>query len=80
MPYQLDDTVRIVRLLVPDREVTRSSPSSAPPRVGDWGTVVADVGDDLYLVEARTDDGVTLWLAEFADAELMLVDRAEDAS
>ena len=80
MPYQLDDTVRIVRLLVPDREVTRSSPSSSPPRVGDWGTVVADVGDDLYLVEARTDDGVTLWLAEFADAELMLVDRAEDLS
>jgi len=80
MPYRLDDTVRIVRLLVPDREVNRSSPSSAPPRVGDWGVVVADVGDDLYLVEARTDDGVILWLAEFADAELMLVDRAEDAS
>ena len=80
MPYQLDDTVRIVRLLVPDREVTRSSPTSPPPRVGDRGTVVADVGDDLYLVEARTDDGVTLWLAEFADAELTLVDRGEDAS
>lgn len=78
MPYQLDDTVRIVRLLVPDREVTRSSPSAPPPRVGDWGTVVADVGDDIYLVEARTDDGVPLWLAEFADGELMLVDRADE--
>jgi hypothetical protein len=79
MPYLLDDTVRIVRLLVPDREVTRSSPSAPPPRVGDWGIVVADVGDDLYLVEARTDDGVSLWLAEFADAELILVDRADEA-
>lgn len=78
MSYHLDDTVRIVRLLVPDREVNRSSPSGPPPRVGDWGIVVADVGDDIYLVEARTDDGVPLWLAEFADRELILLDRADD--
>jgi hypothetical protein len=80
MSYLLDDTVRIVRLLVADREVTRSSPSAPPPRVGDWGIVVADVGDDVYLVEARTDDGVPLWLAEFADGELILLDRAEDGT
>lgn len=80
MSYRLDDTVRIVRLFVSDREVTRSSPRSPPPRVGDWGIVVADVGDDIYLVEARTDDGVPLWLAEFSDAELMLLDRAEDGA
>ena len=78
MPFQVDDTVRIVQLLVADREVTRSSPSSPPPRVGDWGTVVADVGEDIYLVEARTDDGIPLWLAEFAGAELRLIDRAEE--
>ena len=80
MSFQLDDTVRIVHLLVADREVTRSSLRSPAPRPGDRGTIVADVGDDIYLVEARTDDGVSLWLAEFAAAELALVDRAEDVS
>jgi hypothetical protein len=33
------------------------------------------VGDDLYLVERTTDDGRTIWLAEFHATELELVDR-----
>ena len=80
MLFELDDTVRIVRLLVTDREVSRMSPSFPPPRVGDWGTIIADVGEDIYLVEARTDDGVSLWQAEFAADELTLLDRADEGS
>ena len=76
IPFQIDDTVRVTRLLVPEREVTGSSAQVPQPRVDDVGTVVADVGDGLYLVESCTDDGMTRWLAEFAAVELVLVDRA----
>jgi len=70
----------VIRLLTAERDVTGSSATPPQPRVGDWGTVVADVGDGLYLVESRTDDGVPLWLAEFSGEELMLIDRPEGAS
>ena len=73
MSFKLHDTVRIVGLLVPDREVTGSSSTPPQPRVGEVGTVVADVGDGLLLVEHVTADGYTVWLAEFALAELELV-------
>ena len=73
--FQLDDTVRVVRLLEPEREVTGSSDPAPQPRVGDTATVVADVGDGLYLLESCTDDGMTLWMGEFAAEELALVER-----
>jgi hypothetical protein len=75
MSFELYDRVRVVRLLVPDREVTSSAAEPRQPRVGETGAVVADVGDDLFLVERVTADGSTLWLAEFTAAELELVDR-----
>jgi hypothetical protein len=78
--YRPRDEVRVIRLLVAEREVTGSSATPPQPRVGDWGTVVADVGDGMYLVESRTDDGVALWLAEFSGDELTLIDRPEGAS
>jgi hypothetical protein len=77
MHFQLDDAVRVVRLLEPEREVTGSTEPAPQPRVGDRGTVVADVGEGLYLVESCTDDGMTLWMGEFAAEELVLVERAD---
>ena len=75
MPFETGDTVRIVKLLTPERDVTGSAAEPPQPRLGEAGTVVDDVGDGIYLVERTTDDGATRWLAEFADAELALVDR-----
>jgi len=76
MHFQLDDSVRVVRLLEEEREVTGSSDPAPQPRVGDRATVVADVGEGLYLIESCTDDGVTLWMAEFAAEEMELIERA----
>jgi hypothetical protein len=73
--FRPDDAVRVVRVLVSEREVTGSSATPPQPRVGDVGTVVADVGDGLYLVESCTDDGMTIWMTELAAEELELVDR-----
>ena len=74
-PLQVDDRVRIVRLRVPEREVTGASPSPPQPRIGEEGDVVADVGDGVFLVEHATADGQTIWLAEFLEEELELVAR-----
>ena len=74
-PLQVDDRVRIVRLRVPEREVTGASTSPPQPRVGEEGDVVADVGDGVFLVEHATADGQTIWLAEFRAEELELVAR-----
>ena len=74
-PFQVDDRVRIVRLRVPEREVTGASTSPPQPRVGEEGDVVADVGEGVLLVEHGTADGQTIWLAEFLEEELELVAR-----
>jgi hypothetical protein len=74
------DIVRIVRLEAEERDVDGSAEPPSQPRVGEIGTVVDEVGDGIYLVERCTDDGRTLWLAEFLAGELVLVDRVtEDA-
>jgi hypothetical protein len=75
--FGINDTVRVARLLVDERDVTGSAAEPPQPRVGEVGTVVDDVGDGLYLVEQLTADGYTLWLTEFAGEELELVERAE---
>lgn len=69
------DEVRVVRLVAAVREVDGFSAEPPQPRVGERGTVVEPLGDDLYLVERATDDGRTLWVAEFHASELELVDR-----
>ena len=76
MAFGINDTVRIARLLVDERDVTGSAAEPPQPRVGEVGTVADDVGDGLYLVEQLTADGYTRWLAEFAGEELELVERA----
>ncbi len=75
-PFEISDTVRIVRLHEPDRDVTSAFEDAPQPRVGESATVVDDVGEGLYLVERTTADGVTAWLAEFLADELELIDRA----
>ncbi len=75
MSFQVDDMVRIVRLLVAGREVTGASTSPPQPHVGEEGEVVADVGEGILLVERATADGQTIWLAEFLVDELELVAR-----
>ena len=77
MHFHLDDTVRVVRLLEPEREVTGSSEPAPQPRVGDRAKIVAELGEGLYLLESCTDDGMTLWMGEFAAEELTLVERAD---
>ncbi len=74
MRFELYDTVRLVRLLTPQRDITGTEAALAQPAVGDQGTIV-DVPGDRYLVEDVTPDGGTRWLAEFEAAELDLVAR-----
>jgi hypothetical protein len=77
MRFELADLVRVQQLTVPTREVDGPGAEPPQPRVGDEGTVVALLGDDLYLVEHSTDDGRAVWMAEFLAGELMLVERGE---
>lgn len=79
MTLRINDTVRIVRLAVDERDVTGTAAEPPQPRIGETGTVVDDVGDGLLLVERTTADGMTQWLAEFAIEELELVERRDDA-
>jgi hypothetical protein len=74
-PFYPADIVRIARLEAPERDVDGSSDPPPQPRVGETGTVIDEVDDGIYLVERCTDDGRTLWIAEFLEAELELVDR-----
>ena len=75
---ELSDIVRIARLMVPDRDVDGPDHTPPRPRIGDIATVVGALGDDLYLVEHATDDGRSLWLAEFHAGELELVARGRE--
>ena len=75
--FEPHDSVRVARLLFPSRDVDGASAQPPQPRIGDKATVVDALGEGLYLVERATDDGRTLWLAEFHAAELELIDRAE---
>ena len=74
-PFYLADVVRIARLEADERDVDGSLDPPRQPRVGEIGTIVEQVDDDIYLVERCTDDGRTLWLAEFLGTELELIDR-----
>ena len=76
MRFELADVVRVQRLTVPTREVDGPGADPPQPRLGDEGRVVALLGDDLYLVEHSTDDGRSVWMAEFLAGELAMVRRA----
>lgn len=74
----LSDVVRVARLMIPDRDVDGPGATAPQPRVGDIAVVVGTLGDDLYLIEHATDDGQSLWLAEFHAGELELVAKGGD--
>ncbi len=76
MTFEPRDLVRVRQLLVPDREVDGPSAHPPQPRLGETGTVVDLLGDGLYLVEHRTDDGLPVWTAELHETELELIDRS----
>ena len=78
MELELSDIVRVLRLAIPSREVDGPDASPPQPRVGDVATVVGALGDDLYLIEHATDDGRSLWVAEFHAGELELMARGRD--
>ena len=69
------DIVRIVRLEADERDVDGSADPPPQPRIGETAAVIEEVDDGIYLVERCTDDGRTLWIAEFLAAELELVER-----
>jgi hypothetical protein len=73
------DVVRVTRLLLPSRDVDGATAEPPQPQLGQRATVVDSLGDGLYLVERVTDDGLSLWVAEFHEDELELVDRAAEA-
>jgi hypothetical protein len=75
LPFHRADIVRIARLAEDERDVDGTLDPPRQPRIGEIGTIVDQVGDDIYLVERCTDDGRTLWIAEFLAAELVLVTR-----
>jgi hypothetical protein len=78
MTFEPLDGVRVARLVVAEREVDGAGAEPPQPRVGERGVVVEWVGDDVYLVERATDDGRTIWLAEFHASELELVARGRE--
>jgi hypothetical protein len=78
MEFEPLDLVRVQELSVPTRTVDGPAADPPQPRVGDSGVVVAALGDDLYLVEHSTDDGQSLWMAEFHASELALTERGEE--
>jgi hypothetical protein len=78
MRFELSDVVRVRQLTVPSREVDGPAADPPQPRLGDEGRIVAVLGDDLYLVEHSTDDGQSVWMAEFLAGELALVRREGD--
>ena len=75
MRFALSDVVRVQRLMVPTREVDGPDADPPQPRLGELAVVVDSLGDDLYLVEHLTDDGRSVWMAEFHASELTLVER-----
>ena len=72
------DVVRVRTLAVASRAVDGPSADPPQPRVGDRATVVTALGEDLYLVEHSTDDGQSVWTAEFHASELVLEERGRD--
>lgn len=74
---RLLDTVRLVRMLQPERPFSGTDGVARVPRLGDVGAVV-DVlqGEVEFQVESVDASGRTLWLATFAASELALVDRS----
>ena len=73
--------VRIIRLLHPAEHYDGWGFNRRPPAIGDLGTIV-DILDIPglpidYIVESSAADGITIWLGDFAAAELEPIDDAD---
>jgi hypothetical protein len=66
------DVVRIARLTNNERYYDGTESVKRSPQIGDIGTIVQVVGDN-YIVENVNGEGLTVWLADFASAELELI-------
>ena len=73
--FRFPDTVRIVRLRTPTREISGTPHVLRQPTIGETGTVVGEGPAGTYLVEHVDADGMTPWLAGFGADELELVER-----
>jgi hypothetical protein len=69
--------VRVRQLLRPGVEYDGWRVNQRPPQVGDVGTLLdilhAPGTPDRYVVESSGADGITVWLGDFAAAELEAV-------
>ena len=78
------DVVRVVSLRIANRPFDGAAGFMRPPRIGDIGTVVHEYKpEDLtapVIVEDVDEDGMTIWLADFARDELELVSSGPSAS
>ena len=78
-PFLPGDMVRIVHLESEERDVDSHADPPRQPRLGESATIIDEVAEGIYLVERCTDDGRTLWIAEFLASELELVERTRNA-
>jgi hypothetical protein len=73
------DVVRVVRLANPDRFYDGTETVMRPPRIGDVATICHENEpcdpSGSVVVEMVDQDGMTIWLANFARDELELVGR-----
>lgn len=69
--------VRVARLLKAERFLVKGADEiTRPPRIGDEGIVVdtgRHEGERQYMIECLTNDGDTVWVAEFSPDELELI-------
>jgi len=73
MAFKELDIVLVRALQTSTRPVDGSELVRRQPRVGGRGIVVHVLGLKAYVVECVDEDGRTVWLADFHDDELALV-------
>jgi hypothetical protein len=67
------DTVRVTGLLLKNRFVDGTAGVVRQPQIGDTGTVLHVLGAGSVAVECIDANGFTLWVADFSEDELELV-------
>jgi len=76
-------TVRVARFIQAERFFEEGADGiTRQPRIGDEGIVVATgshEGERLYMIECITDEGDTVWVAEFSPDELELIEDVGEA-
>ena len=73
------DLVRVKQMIQSDRKYDGTEGVKRSPRVGDRGVIVyIPPGTNSWcIVECMDQDGFTIWLADFVDDELELVEAAK---